>query len=113
MSASTGIVNIARLARCPSVPITYATIAGECSRPGTAFISPGHSATASTCGVTDQFAEQLDHGELECARRPVETRVVEIVCEAERRVGHRSALPAATDAIEPRAALRAVDAASA
>ena len=47
------------------------------------------------------FAEELDQAELECARRLVETRMVEMVCEAERRVGHGVALPAATDAIAP------------
>ena len=47
------------------------------------------------------FAEKLDEAGLECARRLVETRMVEMICEVERRVGHGVAVPAASDGVGP------------
>jgi hypothetical protein len=45
------------------------------------------------------IAEELDAAGLECARRLVENRMRKMVCEAERRVGHRA--PAPADSVEP------------
>ena len=102
MSASTGIVNLARLARVPIVPITYATSRRRMLATWDRFHLPwpfGHG--VYLWGEPITFADELDQAELECARHLVETRMVEMVCEAERRVGHGVAAPAATDAIEP------------
>ena len=102
MSASTGIVNLARLARVPIVPITYATSRRRMLATWDRFHLPwpfGHG--VYLWGEPITFAEELDQAEPECARRLVETRMVEMVCEAERRVGHGIPAPTATDAIEP------------
>ena len=68
--------------------------AGGCSRPGTAFISPWpFGRGVYLWGEPIEIAAELDETGLERARRLVETRMVEMVCEAERRVGHRVAPP--------------------
>jgi len=102
MSASTGIVNLARLARVPIVPITYATSRRRMLATWDRFHLPWpFGRGVYLWGEPITFAEELDQAGLECARRLVETRMVEMVCEAERRVGHRVPAPAVSDGVGP------------
>jgi lysophospholipid acyltransferase (LPLAT)-like uncharacterized protein len=89
LSVSIGIVNAARLAQVPIVPITYAT-----SR---RWIFPSwdrfHVALPFGRGVflwgkPIEIAAELDEAGLERTRSLIEARMVEMVDEADRRVGH-------------------------
>jgi len=75
MTASIGIVNVARLARVPILPLTYATSRRRVLR------------------TWDCFHLALDDTGLECARGLVETRMVEMVRDADSRAGHRLSPP--------------------
>jgi len=102
MSASTGIVNIARLARVPILPITYATSRRRMLATWDRFHLPWpFGRGVYLWGEPINLAEELDEAGLECARRLVETKMVEMVSEAERRVGHRVLAPAAADGVGP------------
>jgi len=102
MSASTGIVNIARLARVPILPITYATSRRRMLATWDRFHLPRpFGRGVYLWGEPIEIAEELDDAGLECARRLVESRMVEMVCEAERRVGHRVPAPAVSDSVGP------------
>jgi hypothetical protein len=102
MSASTGIVNIARLARVPILPITYATSRRRMLATWDRFHLPWpFGRGVYLWGEPIEIAEKLDEAGIDCARRLVETRMVEMVWEAERRVGHPVPAPAATDGVEP------------
>jgi hypothetical protein len=102
MSASIGIVNIARLARVPILPITYATSRRRMLATWDRFHFPWpFGRGVYLWGEPIEIAEKLDEAGIDCARRLVETRMVEMVWEAERRVGHRVPAPAATDGVEP------------
>ena len=95
MTVSIGIVNAARLAQVPIVPITYAT-----SR---RWIFPSwdhfHVALPFGRGVflwgqPIEIATELDEAGLERARSLIEARMIGMVDEADRRVGHGAkALP--------------------
>ena len=102
MTASTGIVNIARLARVPILPITYATRRRRLLATWDRFHLPWpFGRGVYLWGEPIELAEELDEAGLECARRLVETRMVEMVREAERRVGHAVPAPAAADGVAP------------
>lgn len=102
MTASTGIVNIARLAGVPILPITYATSRRRMLATWDRFHLPWpFGRGVYLWGEPIKLAEELDEAGLECARCLVETRMVEMVCEAERRVGHGVPAPAATDGVGP------------
>jgi lysophospholipid acyltransferase (LPLAT)-like uncharacterized protein len=102
MSASTGIVNIARLARVQILPITYATSRRRMLATWDRFHLPSpFGRCVYLWGEPIEIAEELDDAGLECARRLVESRMVEMVCEAERRVGHRVPAPAVSDGVGP------------
>jgi hypothetical protein len=102
MSASAGIVNVARLARVPILPITYATSRRRMLATWDRFHLPWpFGRGVYLWGEPIEIAEQLDDAGIDFARRLVETRMVEMVCEAERRVGHRVPTPAATDGVGP------------
>src|ERR1700720_2168242 len=102
MSASTGIVNIARLARVPILPITYATSRRRMLATWDRFHLPWpFGRGVYLWGEPIEIAEELDDAGLECARRLVASRMVERVCEAERRVGHRVPAPAVSDGVGP------------
>jgi lysophospholipid acyltransferase (LPLAT)-like uncharacterized protein len=90
MTVSIGIVNAARLAQVPIVPITYAT-----SRRWM-FPSWDHFHVALPFGrglflwgQPIEIATELDEAGLEHARSLIEARMIEMVDEADRRVGHR------------------------
>jgi lysophospholipid acyltransferase (LPLAT)-like uncharacterized protein len=94
MTASIGIVNVARLARVPILPLTYATSRRRVLRTWDCF----HLALPFGRGVylwgdPIEIAEDLDEIELERVRHLVETRMVEMVCDADNRVGHRLSPP--------------------
>jgi lysophospholipid acyltransferase (LPLAT)-like uncharacterized protein len=102
MNASLGIVNIARRARVPILPLTYATSRRRVLATWDRF----HFALPFGRGVylwgePIEIAADLDEAGVEHARRLVETRMVDMVREAERRVGHKGALLAAADPGRP------------
>jgi lysophospholipid acyltransferase (LPLAT)-like uncharacterized protein len=90
MTVSIGTVNIARLAGVPIVPVTYATS----RRCVLATWDRFHLALPFGRGVylfgePVEVAAELDEEGLENTRRLLETRMVEMVSEADRLVGHR------------------------
>src|SRR5947207_15799450 len=102
MTASSEIVNIARLAQVPILPITYATSRRRMLATWDRFHLPWpFGRGVYLWGEPIRLAKKLDEAGLECARHLVETRMVEMVREAERRVGHRVPAPAVTDGIGP------------
>jgi hypothetical protein len=102
MTASIGIVNIARLARVPIVPITYATSRRRMLATWDRFHLPWpFGRGVYLWGEPIGIAEEIDDAGLEWARRLVESRMVELVCDAERRVGHRAPALPATDGLGP------------
>jgi lysophospholipid acyltransferase (LPLAT)-like uncharacterized protein len=104
MTASLGIVNLARLAQVPIQPITYATS----RRRLLATWDRYHLALPFGRGVIlwgepIEIAPDLDAAALEHARLFVETRMNEMIGEADRLVGHRMiAATAAVDINRPR-----------
>jgi hypothetical protein len=91
MTVSIGIVNIARVAGVPIVPLTYATSRRRLLPTWDRF----HLALPFGRGVylfdePIEIATELDEIGLENARRAIETRMVEMVREADRLVGHMS-----------------------
>jgi lysophospholipid acyltransferase (LPLAT)-like uncharacterized protein len=102
MTASAGIVNLARLARVPILPITYATSRRRMLATWDRFHLPWPFGRGIYLwGEPIEIAEELDEAGTESARRFVENRMVEMVREAERLVGHRVPAVAAGDAAGP------------
>lgn len=103
MTASTGIINVARLARVPIVPITYATSRRRLLATWDRFHLPWPFGRGIYLwGEPIEVAGAVDPQGFEQARRLVETRMVEMVREADRRVGRQMpALLTATDAAGP------------
>jgi hypothetical protein len=103
MTVSIGIVNIARVAGVPIVPLTYATSRRRLLPTWDRF----HLALPFGRGVyvfdePIEIAAELDEVGLENARRAIETRMVEMVREADRLVGHEMSPPLlAADAGRP------------
>lgn len=90
MTASFGIVNVARLARVPILPITYATSRRRILATWDRFHLPWpFGRGVYLWGEPMEVAAELDEGGLERARRLIETRMVEMVHAADSRVGHR------------------------
>jgi lysophospholipid acyltransferase (LPLAT)-like uncharacterized protein len=89
MSASIGIVNVARLARVPILPLTYATSRRRVLATWDRFhLALPFGRGVYLWGEPIEIAADLDEAGLEQARRLVEERMVEMVREADRRVGH-------------------------
>lgn len=103
MTASVGIINVARLAQVPILPITYATSRRRILATWDRFHLPWpFGRGVYLWGEPIEIAMELDESGLEGVRRLVETRMVEMVGEAERHVGHRSLPPAAAaEIVEP------------
>lgn len=103
MTASTGIINVARLARVPIVPITYATSRRRLLATWDRFHLPWPFGRGIYLwGEPIEVAGAVDAQGFEQARRLIETRMVEMVREADRRVGRQMpALLTATDAAGP------------
>src|SRR5262245_57458431 len=90
MTASVGIVNVARLAGVPIVPVTYATSRRRFLATWDRFhLALPFGRGVYLWGEPIEIAAQLDEAGLENARRLVESRMVAIVHEADRRVGHQ------------------------
>ena len=94
MTVSIGIVNIARLGGVPIVPVTYAT-SRRCEL---ATWDRFHLALPFGRGVylfgePIEIAAELDEVGLENVRHSIETRMVEMVREADRLVGHAMSPP--------------------
>src|SRR5229473_2043125 len=89
MQASGGIINVARLAGVPIVPIVFATSRHRVLSTWDRFhlaLPFGHG--AFLWGEPIEIAADLDPAGLERARLLVEDRMVEMVRDADRRVGH-------------------------
>ena len=89
MSVSIGIVNAARLAQVPIVPITYATSRRWIFPSWDRFhvsLPFGHGVIL--WGQPIEIGSELDEAGLERTRSLIEARMVEMVGEADRRVGH-------------------------
>jgi lysophospholipid acyltransferase (LPLAT)-like uncharacterized protein len=90
MTASIGIVNVARLAQVPIVPIAYATSRRRIAATWDRFhVALPFGRGVFLFGEGIEVAADLDEAGLENARRLIERRMVEMVEEADRRVGHR------------------------
>jgi 3-deoxy-D-manno-octulosonic-acid transferase len=93
MSVSIGIVNLARLAQVPILPITYATSRRRLLATWDRFHLPWpFGRGVYLWGEPIAVAPELDAGGLERTRQLIETRMVQMVELADGRVGHRSAL---------------------
>jgi lysophospholipid acyltransferase (LPLAT)-like uncharacterized protein len=89
MTASIGIVNIARLAGVPILPLTYATSRRRVLATWDRFhLALPFGRGQYIWGEPIEIGGELDEAGLENARCLVETRMVEMVREADRRVGH-------------------------
>jgi lysophospholipid acyltransferase (LPLAT)-like uncharacterized protein len=94
MTASIGIVNIARLARVPILPLTYATSRRHVLATWDRFhLALPFGRGLYIWGEPIEISGELDEAGLENVRRLVETRMVEMAREADRRVGHQFAPP--------------------
>jgi len=102
MNASLGIINIARRAQVPIVPLTYATsrrrVLGTWDR---FHLALPFGRGVYLWGEPIEIAADLDDAGLEHARRLVEIRMLEMVHEAERHVGHVSDPRVAVDGGQP------------
>ena len=94
MTVSIGIVNIARLGAVPIVPVTYATSRRRELPTWDRFhLALPFGRGVYLFGEPVEIAADLDDVGLENARRVIETRMVEMVREADRRVGHQVSVP--------------------
>ena len=99
MTVSVGTVNIARLARVPIVPLTYATSRRRLLATWDRFhLALPFGRGVYLWGEPIEITGRLDEAGLERARNLVETRMVEMLGDADRRVGHEmSTSPIAPD----------------
>jgi hypothetical protein len=98
MKASLGIVNIARRAGVPIVPLSYATSRRRMLATWDRFhLALPFGRGVYLWGEPIEIAADLDEAGLERARGLVEARMVDMLREAERRVGHVGAPPIAAD----------------
>jgi lysophospholipid acyltransferase (LPLAT)-like uncharacterized protein len=89
MTASIGIVNIARLAGVPIFPVTYATSRRRMLATWDRFhLALPFGRGVYLWGEPIEIAADLDEAGLENVRRLFQSRMVEMVREADRRVGH-------------------------
>jgi len=102
MNASVGIVNIARRAQVPILPLVYATSRRRVLATWDRFhLALPFGRGVYLWGEPIEIPADLDDAGLEDARRLVETRMVDMTHEAERRVGHTAAPPIAVEAARP------------
>ena len=94
MTVSVGIVNIARLAQVPILPLVYATSRRRVLATWDRFhLALPFGRGVYLWGEPIEIAGELDKEGLENARRLLETRMVEMVGEADRLVGHEMSPP--------------------
>jgi lysophospholipid acyltransferase (LPLAT)-like uncharacterized protein len=97
MVASSGIVNLARLAGAPIVPIVCATSRRKILNSWDRFhLALPFGRGVFLWGAPIEIASDLDTEGIEQARLLVETRMNEMAWEADRRVGHATARPEAS-----------------
>jgi lysophospholipid acyltransferase (LPLAT)-like uncharacterized protein len=103
MTASIGIVNLARLARVPILPLVYATSRRRVLKTWDCFhLALPFGRGVYLWGEPIEIPEDLDETGVEHARRLVEMRMVDMVRDADSRVGHRPLPPAiAPGAVRP------------
>lgn len=88
MVASNGIVNVARLARVPIVPVTFATSRRRMMRSWDRMqIALPFGRGAFIWGEPIVLDDRLDEDGVERARREIESRMLDMVAQAETRVG--------------------------
>lgn len=93
MTATVGIVNLARLASVPVVPITYATSRRRMLSTWDRFHLPWpFGRGVYLWGEPIRVPAELDEVGAERARRLVEARMIQMVIDADSRVGHQPAL---------------------
>jgi lysophospholipid acyltransferase (LPLAT)-like uncharacterized protein len=96
MTVSIGIVNIARLAGVPIVPVTYATSRRRVLPTWDRFhLALPFGRGVFLFGEPIEIAEELDETGVENVRRRLETHMVEMVRAADQLVGHKTPLIAA------------------
>jgi lysophospholipid acyltransferase (LPLAT)-like uncharacterized protein len=89
MTVSVGTVNIARLARVPIVPLTYATSRRRLLATWDRFhLALPFGRGVYLWGEPIEITGRLDEAGIERARSLVETRMVAMLSDADRRVGH-------------------------
>ncbi|MBV8739883.1 MAG: lysophospholipid acyltransferase family protein [Alphaproteobacteria bacterium] len=89
MSSSSGIINVARLAQVPIVPITYATSRRRIAATWDHFhVAMPFGRGVFLWGEPIEITDDLDEAGIENARRLIEQRMRDMVQEADRRVGH-------------------------
>src|SRR5262245_7870929 len=94
MNASLGIVNVARRAQVPILPIAYATSRRRVLATWDRFhLALPFGRGVYLWGEPIEIAADLDESGVERARRLVEMRMIEMVRDADGRVGHRILLP--------------------
>ena len=99
MSVSIGIVNIARLAGVPIVPVTYATSRRRELATWDRFqLALPFGRGVFLYGEPIEIAAELDEAGLESVRSLLEIRMVEMASEADRLVGYNASRPIAADA---------------
>ena len=107
MTVSIGIVNIARIAGVPIVPVTYATSRRRELATWDRFqLALPFGRGVFLFGEPIEIAAELDEAGLEGMRELLETRMLEMDREADRLVGYKASRPIAADA-RGRAARRA------
>ena len=91
MTVSVGTINIARLARVPILPLTYATSRRRVLATWDRFhLALPFGSGVYIWGEPIEIAAELDEAGIENARCLLEARMVEMVGEADRRVGHET-----------------------
>jgi len=94
MTVSIGTLNVARLAGVPIVPLTFATSHRRVLATWDRFhLALPFGRGVFLSGEPVEIAAELDDEGLENARRVLETRMVEMVDEADRLVGHQISSP--------------------
>jgi hypothetical protein len=98
MCASTGIVNLARLAGAPIVPVAFATSRRRVLQSWDRFhLALPFGRGVFLWGEPIEIVRDLDANGIEQSRLLVETRMNELARDADRQVGHRPATPARGD----------------
>jgi len=106
MSVSIGIVNTARLAEVPVVPITYATSRRRILPSWDDFhVALPFGRGVFLWGEPIEIAPDLGEAELDQTRSLIEARMVEMVREADRRVGHEAKMFCSAQAPPPHRAV--------
>ncbi|HVH79593.1 MAG TPA: lysophospholipid acyltransferase family protein [Stellaceae bacterium] len=94
MVASAGIINVARLGRVPIIPVTFAASRRREMRSWDRMqVALPFGRCAFIWGEPIDIGTELDEAGVEQARQLVERRMLKMVVEAEKRVGHNLSLP--------------------